>query len=156
MFIKRHISYLKYILRHKWFVFVASKKLGCSIWLVIIHDLSKFYPSEWFPYARTFYKIDGTKRYYETNEFNVAWLKHIHRNPHHWQHWVLQCDDGRQELMEIPNKYLFEMMADWAGAGKAITGEWEVYKWFNANEDKIKMHWKSKNLIAATLQELFG
>lgn len=31
---------------------------------------------------------------YEVVEnFNRAWLLHIHRNPHHWQHWVLINDD---------------------------------------------------------------
>ncbi|MFR1480703.1 MAG: DUF5662 family protein [Hydrogeniiclostridium mannosilyticum] len=25
--------------------------------------------------------------------FQRAWLLHIHRNPHHWQHWVLINDD---------------------------------------------------------------
>jgi hypothetical protein len=31
---KRHWSYLKYVLRHKWFVWQASPKIGASLWKV--------------------------------------------------------------------------------------------------------------------------
>jgi len=60
---KRNISYLKYIVRHKWFVFVAGTKVGCSWWRLFVHDASKFLPFEWCAYAKTFYKEDGTKHY---------------------------------------------------------------------------------------------
>ena len=51
----RHLNYLKYVLRHKWFVLLASIRIGAPLWGAIIHDLSKFRPSEWIPYARCFY-----------------------------------------------------------------------------------------------------
>lgn len=135
----RNWSYLKYILRHKWFVFVAGRKLGCSFWRLFWHDFSKFRPSEWLPYARTFYAPDGSKRYVETPSFDKAWLLHIHRNPHHWQYWILRHDDGRETKIDIPRKFLREMVADWCGAGKAITGKWEVYSWYFQNALKIKL-----------------
>jgi hypothetical protein len=49
-----HLRYLKSQLRHKWFVFVECCKLGIPH-LGIIHDLSKFLPSEWRGYACYFY-----------------------------------------------------------------------------------------------------
>lgn len=58
---KRHLKYLSYVLRHKWFVFLAACKLGIP-WLGIIHDLSKFRLSEWLPYARHFHNPDGSHK----------------------------------------------------------------------------------------------
>lgn len=85
---RRHIAYLKYVLRHKWFVLQAGRVIGVPLWQLLIHDWSKFLPSEWFPYARTFYKPDGTKQYDNSTAFAHAWMLHQHRNPHHWQYWL--------------------------------------------------------------------
>jgi hypothetical protein len=48
------LKYLWSMMRHKWFVFIEACKLGIP-WLGLIHDLSKFAPSEFIPYARYFY-----------------------------------------------------------------------------------------------------
>lgn len=85
---RRHWSYLKYVLRHKWYVFWACMEHGVPIWIAILHDWDKFLPDEWFPYARTFYKPNGEKQYVESVEFANAWMLHQHRNKHHWQYWV--------------------------------------------------------------------
>jgi hypothetical protein len=85
---KRHYKYLKYVLRHKWYVFLACFRMRVPLWIAILHDWDKFMPDEWFPYARTFYKLDGTKQYVESVEFARAWMFHQHRNKHHWQYWI--------------------------------------------------------------------
>ena len=150
---KRHLAYLRYVLRHKWFVLLAGIKLGCSIWDLIMHDMSKFRPSEWKAYAYTFYNEDGSTRYLETREFNVAWLKHQHRNPHHWQHWILRKDSEVDvEVMPMPATYVREMVADWFGAGRAITGTWEAAAWYDKNKDKIMLHPVSRSLVEQFLQ----
>lgn len=86
---RRHIAYLKAVLRHKWFVFLACLQWGVPIWSAILHDWDKFLPDEWFAYARTFYKPDGSKQYAESVDFARAWMQHQHRNKHHWQWWLL-------------------------------------------------------------------
>lgn len=85
---RRHLQYLKAVCRHKWYVFLACLQFGVPIWSAIAHDWDKFLLDEWLPYARTFYKPDGTKQYVESVEFAQAWMKHQHRNKHHWQYWV--------------------------------------------------------------------
>ena len=50
----KYFKYFHYIIRHKWFVFLECYKEGI-IWRGITHDLSKFLPSEFFPYANHFY-----------------------------------------------------------------------------------------------------
>lgn len=84
----RHLAYLKYVLRHKWYVFVACLQLRVPLWIAVMHDWDKFMPDEWMPYARTFYKSDGSKQYVESVEFANAWMLHQHRNKHHWQYWL--------------------------------------------------------------------
>jgi hypothetical protein len=104
-----YLKYLKTLLRHKWFVFVEACKLGIPL-LGVLHDLSKFLPDEFIPYARYFngeypdqekadliwrhryVRITLTKEKVE-RDFNLAWLKHQRRNKHHWQWWYLMNDE---------------------------------------------------------------
>lgn len=137
---KRYREYIKYILRHKYFVYKAGKSIGCGTYRLLMHDMSKFLPLEFKTYARTFYKEDGLGQYNPSKEFNHAWLVHQKRNKHHWQYWLLQNDDGPLYPLEIPSEYVEEMVADWAGAGKAITGDWEIHSWYKMNKEKIKLH----------------
>lgn len=94
----RHWQYLRYVVRHKWFVFVAGCRLGIP-WLAALHDNSKFRPDEWRWYARHFYAPDGSKQTWKGKDgfyvdpdndtkFERAWLAHIRRNKHHPQHWI--------------------------------------------------------------------
>jgi len=50
----KHLQYLGYVVRHKWYTFKAARELGIT-WLGIIHDWTKFLPSEWFAYVENFY-----------------------------------------------------------------------------------------------------
>lgn len=151
---RRHLSYLKYLLRHKYYVFVAGRLTKAPIWNLLVHDASKFLPSEWFPYAEAFYRPDGTSRWVESLEFNLAWLAHIKRNPHHWQHWVLLEDSGATVPLPMPDVYIREMVADWAGAGRAISGRWDLPQWYAANKKKMLLHPTSR-ARAEILIELF-
>ena len=138
----RHISYLKYVLRHKWYVFLECCKVG-EIWRGIMHDMSKLMPDEWIAYANYFYNTDGSRRTKHTPElvaaFNKAWLKHQHRNPHHWQHWILREDAGTTIIFDIPQTYLKEMVCDWRGAGKAITGKDDITSWYSASKYTMQL-----------------
>lgn len=153
---KRHLKYFEYVLRHKWFVFVASYKIGASLWLAITHDLSKFRPSEWFAYAETFYASDGAKQYNESPEFAQAWNSHQKSNKHHYQYWVILWDRGDIEPLPMPWKHILCMVADWMGAGRAITGKWEVLEWYQKNQGRIKLHPHTKSLVEGLLHEIGG
>lgn len=118
-----------------------------------MHDMSKFLPSEFIPYARFFYgkypsltEVFGDMRNNMLSclwkeevkkQFDIAWNKHQKRNPHHWQYWLLQNDSEGLTKLDMPNDYLLEMFCDWCGAGKAITGKRDVLNWWEANRDKI-------------------
>jgi hypothetical protein len=108
-------------------------------------------PAEWGPYVRTFY--DKAKSV--PGEFNKAWLHHQHHNPHHWQHWLLQNDDGTKTCLEMPEDLVREMVADWMGAGRAITGKWEVATWYEKNKFKIQLHALTRMQVERLI-EVFG
>jgi len=116
----KHLQYLKYLLRHKYFVFIAGLRRGVPLWQLIVHDYSKFMPREWLAYCNYFY---GTP---DEAAFRYAWNYHQKQNAHHWQYWVYPQDDGGLITLEIPEKYRREMLADWDGAGRAITGKWDT------------------------------
>lgn len=134
---RRHWAYFKYVVRHKWFVYLACRSMGVSWWQAVKHDWHKFLPSEWFPYASAFYNSDGSKRYVESAKFSQAWNLHQKRGKHHWQHWLITWDRGDTEPLEMPWKYAAEMVADWWGAGRAITGEWDAPTWYENNKGRI-------------------
>lgn len=134
------------MIKHKWFVMIECWKRGL-IWRGMVHDLSKFRPSEFVPYARHFGgKIDRGKDktgYYKpTNTgdkaFDFAWLLHKKRNDHHWQWWILPEDEGGTVVLEMSHKARLEMVADWHGAGRA-QGTPNCRKWWEANKHKMTL-----------------
>lgn len=148
---KRHWRYLVYVLRHKFFVLLACNSTGCSLWRALLHDWSKFLPSEWLAYARCFYTQSGSKQYKESPEFARAWLLHQRRSPHHYQYWILRWDRGTYDALEMPEKYVREMVADWMGAGRAITGEWGAAAWYMKHKGNIFLHEKTRKLVEKIL-----
>lgn len=134
-----HLQYGRYVVRHKWFVFIAGRRTRAPLWRLVIHDWSKMTRAEWSPYVRSFYgplpRTDAVKA-----AFARAWLHHIHVNKHHWQHWVLHEDSGATKVIEMPDRFVREMVADWMGAGRAITGKWDVGSWYAKNRDVIVLH----------------
>lgn len=138
----KHWQYLKYVLRHKFYVWREGRKLGLSWWILLIHDWQKFTPTEWSPYVWSFY---GPWKYSErpqwlVDSFNRAWLHHIHYGPHHWQHWLLVYDDDKEaeEALPIPERYTVEMLADWRAAGLAITGQDNTKEWYLKRRERFQ------------------
>lgn len=152
---KAYLVYLKYVIRHKWFVFLESRNLGIT-WLGIIHDWSKFLPSEFLPYARHFHGPNAKQwrdktGYYKPTDtgdpaFDFAWFLHQKRNKHHWQYWCLPEDERGLKRLLMPDKYRREMLADWRGAGRA-QGTPDVLAWYKKNGDKLQLHPETRKRI---------
>jgi hypothetical protein len=149
---KMYWKYFCYVVKHKWYVMQYCFKAGL-FWRGIMHDMSKFLPSEFIHYARYFYGKGGATPLGKAN-FDKAWLLHIHRNPHHHQYWLLTNDTDGQYALEMPQKYGLEMIADWRGAGKAITGNDDIHEWYDENKDKMVIHPKTRKSIERTLMWL--
>jgi len=146
----KYVKYLKYLFWHKWYVFVACCEHRL-IWRGLIHDWSKFLPSEFFPYANYFY---GKRKPIEAGQssagyckptatddeaFDFAWLLHQKRNRHHFQFWICPQDDGGTKIFPMPEPYRTEMLCDWIGAGKA-QGKPDTASWYMVNEAKMQLH----------------
>lgn len=156
-----YVKYLRYLLRHKWFVFVECVKRG-QFWRGLLHDISKFLPDEFIPYARYFYGeyksvtemssfmfLHSTSKEEVEYKFNEAWLTHIHRNKHHWQHWVLINDSDEPKInpLPIPEKHIIEMVCDWTGAGMAIHGKDDTVEWYRANHGNQMVEKNSREFV---------
>jgi len=163
---KRYLAYLKYILKHKWYVTVECFKEGL-FWRGIFHDFSKFYPSEFFPYAKFFYNEDGSHKqvrdktgYYKPTDtgdidFDFAWLQHQNRNDHHWQWWICPQDDGDKKVLDMSTEAVLEMYCDWKGAGKA-QGTPDTIAWYEKNKMKMILNKSSREKIEYLLMTRVG
>ena len=122
-----YIEYFMEVMRHKKEVFKNCWKQGLYK-EAFMHDMSKFLPSEFIPYAKWFKGDRGTKltkildgldeevkKEYEINKqnFERAVQKHYKRNKHHWNHWT---NDLFYE--DIPDTCLQELVCDWMAVGK--------------------------------------
>lgn len=159
---RKHLQYLWYVLRHKWYVFGYCLNYGL-VWRGLVHDLSKFRPSEWFPYTNYFYGSNvfdlgsvGYKHKFDLLEveFNYAWNAHQKRNSHHWQYYVLSEDEGKTVVLEMPLADRQEMIADWRGAGKA-QGKPFVWEWYEANKGKMQLAPETRAWVEAEMDEIY-
>jgi hypothetical protein len=157
----KHLKYLSYVLRHKWFVFLECANRGL-IWRGAIHDWSKFLPSEFLPYADYFYGHDSVNSgrddtgYYKPTDtgnaaFDFAWLLHQKRNDHHWQWWILPEDDGGIKVLPMSASARIEMVCDWKGAGKA-QGKPNTADWYEKNKGKMQLHPETRAWIEGQLK----
>lgn len=167
-----YLKYMKSLLFHKWFVFVAGRKTGVPLWRLIIHDWSKFTLAEFGPYARKFFgdypsevndrlairfpTYSGRTKETVKLDFDRAWLHHQNVNPHHWQYWILVYDDDpkRMTALVTPETYVREMVADWMGASRAYTGSWDMGAWLEKNGPRLIIHPQTQGMITAVLVEL--
>ncbi len=143
----KHIEYLKRLLKHKYFVFVAGIKVGVPPFQLLIHDLSKLSLSEYNFWLNRLVNPD-------INIYDYGWINHYHKNKHHWQFWVLREDSGVTRCLEMPDKYIKEMVADWMGAQKNKIGNWDTKEWYYKRKDTILLHPNTRIKVEKIINEL--
>ena len=117
----------------------------------VFHDSSKWSDEEYQSYDNYFY---GNKSYAVVNEFDYAWLHHIHNNPHHWQYWILLEDEGKQKALEIPERYVIEMVSDWMSFSIKKNDIRELFKWYDSHKDKMILHPNTRKLVEKILDAI--
>lgn len=143
-------KYFKYLCAHKYYVwkFARNFRLKVSILQLLLHDLSKFKPSEFGSYATYYYCKDGLldgigfgKSIIEgwlKTDLDFAFNNHQKRNKHHWQYWIMINNSGDSKILEMPEKYINEMIADWCAACHLKTGSYtNIHKWYQENVNDI-------------------
>lgn len=103
------------------------------------HDKSKWSEKEYDAYDKYFY--GGNKSYEVVNQFNRAWLHHIHMNPHHWQYWILNNDnpDEGEIILDMPDIYIIEMICDWWSFSFGKGNLYEIFDWYNGRKQYMKL-----------------
>lgn len=146
-------KYFCYLVGHKWNVFIECLKSGQFIH-AITHDLSKFLPSEFIPYAIFFHSKDRYNNYKIGDEkdpnFKQGWLLHQKRNKHHWQYWICITRKDEIEPMPIPPKYVKQMITDWRGMARKFGGNPKDF--YQKNKDTMIFHPKTMEVIESMLE----
>lgn len=162
------IEYDLYLKRHKENVRNAFQWLKTNLpelftnkpsgeWQIIFdHDSSKMNEDEYEAYDAYFY--GGNRSYAVVEAFRRAWLLHIHRNPHHWQYWVLINDDpGEGEtLIEMPYNYIIEMICDWWSFSWEKGDLTEIFGWYDEHQAHIKLNPDTREVVEDILWKLRG
>ena len=130
--IKNAFKHFALVLRHKRLVLWHCARCGL-IWRGLVHDLSKFSPTEFFESVK-YYRgnrspIGACRR--ETG-VSYAWLHHKGRNPHHLEYW---CDPECKEQPVMPYPYAVECVCDKLAATKVYAGR-------EYSEDKPLLHFE--------------
>lgn len=158
-FIKNCFKHFHKICKHKRWVFHYCRLAGIPF-RGLMHDMSKFGPSEFFGNVRwygdgTRSPIDNCK---DVNGLSYAWQHHKGRNKHHYEYWTDRFDQGGYAL-PMPDTYLVEMLCDYLGAGIAYNGKKKFtysneYEWWKNKQTHCSMHPYNKAFIEACLNWL--
>lgn len=146
-YLKNHIDAV-----NRCYILLTGKDMTDFDKGIIRHDQSKFDAEEYNAYDEYFYPSDGSKIGEDPKRkeaFRYAWLHHQNVNPHHWQYWVLINDEEGIMPLEIPAKYVNEMVADWGAFAYLKKSGQHLLDWYKANKDKQIIHEKTRELVDA-------
>lgn len=115
------------------------------------HDQSKSDPEEYTAYDAYFY--GGNRSYQVMQDYRIAWLIHLHKNPHHWQYWVLTNDDPEEGeiILDMPYNYILEMICDWWSFSWSKGDLFEIFKWYDERKDYMKLSEQTRKTVDGIL-----
>lgn len=118
------------------------------------HDKSKDEPDEYEAYDAYFY--GGNRSYAVVQDYQRAWLLHIHRNPHHWQHWILINDDPEEGeiILEMPYNYIIEMICDWWAFSWVKENLTEIFAWYDEHSQYMKLGVRTRKTVEDILAKM--
>ncbi|MDE5764313.1 MAG: catalase [Ruminococcus sp.] len=124
MLIYNFLGHLTTVLKHRHMVMYHCFKAGIFR-RGLLHDLSKFSPSEFIPGVIFFQgSRSPNEREREVNGFSKAWIHHKGRNRHHFEYWTdYSIITGVLEPVEMPDVYIIEMFCDRVAASKIYNKE---------------------------------
>ena len=118
------IKHFRTVFRHRRRVIVHCAKAGI-LWRGLMHDLSKYSPTEFLPGARYFVG-ERSPNEIERREhgFSAAWIHHKGRNRHHFEYWT-DYDPVTHVMtpVKMPLRFVAEMFCDRVAASKVYQGK---------------------------------
>ena len=152
-------QHLKTITKHRWLVLKGCFRVGLYR-QGLTHDLSKYSPTEFWIGAKYY---QGTRSpnaaEREDKGFSEAWMHYKGRNRHHYEYWSdLNKATGRYECVEMPRRYLVEMVMDRRAAcityqGKAYTDA-SAFEYFDKSRERSLMHPNTRRQLQYILEML--
>ena len=120
----------------------------------VSHDLSKDEPDEYNAYDTYFYGDDTSDEV--SRNFQKAWFLHIHRNPHHWQYWVLINDEPDEGIVavEMTYDYIVEMICDWWAFSWSNGDLNEIFNWYDEHSNYIILADKTRETVEDILYKM--
>lgn len=123
------------------------------IWNLKAHDMSKLCFTELYGYYLKFHPqpFGYMPPSPEQREmaWDEAWNHHQKHNAHHPEHWICLEKNGEPKALEIPEIFVFEMVADWLGASRSYGGY--LSDWVPKNIGRFMMHPNTLQLTKAIL-----
>ena len=116
--------HLATVLRHRRAVRRITRRVGIP-WRGLMHDLSKFSPTEFLAGARYW---QGTRSPNEEEReelgYSLAWMHHKGRNRHHYEYWVdIDPVTHLYGPVEMPVPDTAEMFSDRVAASRGYRGD---------------------------------
>lgn len=133
---------------------IIKDTVHAGYYTVYSHDKSKDEPDEYNAYDAYFY---GNNRSYKVvQDYQRAWLLHIHRNPHHWQHWILINDDPKEGeiVLEMPYDYIVEMICDWWAFSWAQEKLDVIFDWYQEHSKYMKLAPDTRKTVEDILDKI--
>ena len=147
------------ITKHRRKVIACCFKAGIPL-QGLLHDLSKYSPTEFFAGAKYFQgNRSPNEAEREAKGYSEAWMHHKGRNRHHFEYWTDYNPATKQlEAVEMPVKYVKEMFCDRVAASKTYKGkdykDGDPYSYFLKGKDKRKIHPDTSALLENLLYML--
>jgi hypothetical protein len=122
--LKNFIGHLKTVVCHRHKVLVHCCKAGI-IKRGLLHDLSKFSPTEFFPGVKYFQGSRSPNELErEVEGCSKAWMHHKGRNRHHFEYWTdYNTKTKLMEPVRMPDVFIYEMFCDRVAASKIYNKE---------------------------------
>ena len=148
--IEKNLRLIKYLITHKAFVAWAgiAKVRGIPLKQLLVHDTSKFSREEYQTYRKKFRPLEGEDELPQS-QWDEALVHHYNSNQHHPEHWRI----GNRPI-PMPDRYIKEMIADWLGAGRALTGSWDLTEFLSNRFDSFTFHPKTSLQVIVELREI--
>ena len=122
-FFQRFFGHLRTVRKHRIMVRKLCFKCGLY-WQGLTHDLSKYSPVEFWNGVK-FYTGTASPHIAERAKYGYskAWVHHHNRNPHHAEYWQDIGVNGKASPIDMPYKYLIEMVCDRVAASMIYLGD---------------------------------
>ncbi len=157
-------GHLTTISEHKFFVMKHCFAVGLY-WQGIVHDLSKYTPTEFVNGCRYYQngRRSPNNAEREAKGYSMAWMHHKGRNRHHYEFWNdygmdLKPGDDPVVPIQMPRRYVAEMLMDRIAASKIYLKDkytrHEPLKYFYRGKGRGLMHPKTARELERMLKIL--